>query len=640
MSLPHALRTRGPVALATTAVISFSSLLLAPSAAAAVSNGGFETGSLTGWSSTGTTAVVSAGAHSGTYAARVGGTSPTTGDSSIGQTFDAATGEAQLSFWYNVSCPDTVTYDWATATLRDNTTGTTATLLPRTCTNGQGWRQASTAITPGHNYTLRLISHDDNYPGDPTYTLYDDVRLGAVPPPPPALPQIDSDPFTNTGSQHATVVEPDTFAAGNTIVSVAQNGRFFNGGASGLGWSTSSDGGVNWQHGTVPGITVYQGGSFSRVSDPAVAYDARHGTWLVAGLALNAGSNGVIGAGVTISRSTNGVTWQNPIRAVGFNGPNYDKEWVVCDNTPASPFYGRCYIEVDNNSAGNRILMSTSTDGGLTWSAPISPSGTPSGLGGQPLVRPNGTVVVPYSANGSSIRAFNSANGGASWSSTSLVATVNAHTVAGSLRAPAGLASAEIDGAGRIYVAWHDCRFRANCSANDIVYSTSTTGTTWTPVTRVPIDSTSSGVDHFLPGIGVDRTTSGSATRIGLYYYFYPFANCSSSTCRLQVGYISSVNGGTSWGTPATLTGPFPLSQIANTNQGRMVGDYISTSIIGGRAVSAFPVGKAPAGGQAFNEALFTAGPLPITGGTARSQAAPAAVRSSRATGHPTTTAR
>ena len=30
------------------------------------------------------------------------------------------------------------------------------------------------------------------------------------------------DPFTNSSSQHQTVVEPDTFSAGSTIVAVAQ----------------------------------------------------------------------------------------------------------------------------------------------------------------------------------------------------------------------------------------------------------------------------------------------------------------------------------------------------------------------------------------------------------------------------------
>jgi hypothetical protein len=138
-------------------------------------NGGFEAGSLTGWASTGTTAVVSTGAHSGTYAARIGGTSPTNGDSSISQTFAAPTGSTNVSFWYKNTCPDTVTYDWATATLRDNTTGTTTTLLPKVCTNNNTWVQTSATIASGHSYTLTLISHDDNYVGDATYTVFDDV---------------------------------------------------------------------------------------------------------------------------------------------------------------------------------------------------------------------------------------------------------------------------------------------------------------------------------------------------------------------------------------------------------------------------------------------------------------------------------
>jgi serine protease len=74
-------------------------------------------------------------------------------------------------------CTDTVTYDWATATLKDNTTGTTATVLARTCTNTGVWSSASSTLVGGHSYTLTLIDHDDNYPGDPTYTLYDDVAI-------------------------------------------------------------------------------------------------------------------------------------------------------------------------------------------------------------------------------------------------------------------------------------------------------------------------------------------------------------------------------------------------------------------------------------------------------------------------------
>ncbi|MER6068130.1 hypothetical protein ABT187_04570 [Streptomyces sp. NPDC001817] len=87
----------------------------------------------------------------------------------------------------------------------------------------------------------------------------------------------------------------------------------------------------------------------------------------------------------------------------------------------------------------------------------------------------------------------------------------------------------------------------------------------------------------------------------------------------MEVGYISSANGGSTWSSPATVAGPMSLSQIADSTQGSMIGDYISTSVISGKAVSAFAVGKAPSGGQAFDEALYTAGPLSVTGGSTAS---------------------
>ncbi|HZP29736.1 MAG TPA: hypothetical protein VFC99_12340 [Acidimicrobiia bacterium] len=145
-------------------------------------NGTFETGTLSPWSVTGT-ASIGGSAHTGSYAAVVGSSSPTNGDSSIAQTFVSPAGGATLTFWYRVHCPDTVTYDWATVTLRDNTTGTTATMLGKTCTNRSAWRSANGTLAPGHSYTLTLTSHDDNYAGDATYTQYDDVTLGAPPAP-------------------------------------------------------------------------------------------------------------------------------------------------------------------------------------------------------------------------------------------------------------------------------------------------------------------------------------------------------------------------------------------------------------------------------------------------------------------------
>ncbi|NUR32005.1 MAG: hypothetical protein HOV83_40210, partial [Catenulispora sp.] len=141
-----------------------------------VTNGGFEAGSLTGWTTTGVTAITTSGPHAGTDAAVAGSTSPST-TSTLSQTFLAPTATSTLTFWYNVTCPDTVTYDWATATLKDNTTGTTTTILAKTCVSSSGWKQVNAAVTAGHSYTLTLTNKDDDYSGDATYTKFDDVSV-------------------------------------------------------------------------------------------------------------------------------------------------------------------------------------------------------------------------------------------------------------------------------------------------------------------------------------------------------------------------------------------------------------------------------------------------------------------------------
>jgi hypothetical protein len=416
-----------------------------------------------------------------------------------------------------------------------------------------------------------------------------------------ALLQISADPFTNSTSQHRTEVEPDTFSFGSTIVAAAQSGRFFDGGASDIAWATSTNGGATWTGGFLPGITVYQGGSFARVSDASVAYDARHNVWMISSLPLDAS---VTGAGVLVSRSTDGgLTWQSPVTVSTESGS--DKNWTACDDTPTSPFYGNCYTEWDDNALGNLIQMSTSTDGGLTWGPAQAVAGSVDGIGGQPVVQPSGTVVVPIdNANESAVGAFTSSNGGLTWSGVATIALISQHTVAGGLRAGA-LPSAEIDGSGKVYVVWQDCRFRRGCPTNDLVMSTSTDGLVWSAVTRIPIDRTNSGVDHFIPGLAVDRSTSGSGAHLGLTYYYYPVGNCTTSTCQLDVGYVSSTDGGSTWTTPTQLAGPMSLSWLANTSQGYMVGDYISTSFSGGTAHPAFAAANAPSG-SVFDEATYT----------------------------------
>jgi hypothetical protein len=275
---------------------------------------------------------------------------------------------------------------------------------------------------------------------------------------------------------------------------------------------------------------------------------------------------------------------------------------MVCDSWSSSPHYGNCYLEWDDPSSKGEILMSISTDGGLTWASPLPTADLAEGIGGQPLVQPNGTVVVPIET--SVMSAFSSIDGGMSWTASVPISNIQFHADPGGIRS-GPLPSAAVDGAGRVWTVWQDCRFRSKCSTNDLVYSTSTDGVTWGPVTRIPIDDTSSTVDHFIPGIGIDPATSGSSAHVGLHYYYYSQSNCTVSTCRLFVGYISSANGGSTWNTPVPLTGPMLLNWLANSQNGLMVGDYIATAFTNGVPHGVFAVAS-PLSGATFSEAMYT----------------------------------
>jgi hypothetical protein len=444
------------------------------------------------------------------------------------------------------------------------------------------------------------------------------------------LLQLSSDTFTNSTSQHKTAVEPDTFASGSTIVSAFQVGRIFGGGAADIGFATSTNSGKDFTSAFLTGTTLFTkpAGIYSAVSDPSVAFDAKHGVWIISFLGLFPKGN-TSEVDVLVSRSTDGgLTWSSPF-VVNNDGHFNDKNWTVCDNSLSSLHEGNCYTEFDDNTLGDLIQMSTSSDGGQHWGAAQATANNAHGIGGQPLVQPNGTVIVPingFAGVNFLVVAFTSTDGGASWSKTNIVARVGFHHAAGGIRDSIPLPSAEMDKSGKVYVVWQDCHFEPTCNASDLVLSTSTDGKSWSKLARIPLDPRGSGVDHFIPGLAVDNSTSDGSARLVVTFYFYPNTNCTASNCELEVGFSTSSDGGASWASKTQIAGPMTLSWLPNTTQGRMVGDYISTSFVGSSpAFPAFAVATAPTKGGSdcvtatpnCNEAIFTVSGGLSVGGSA-----------------------
>jgi hypothetical protein len=428
------------------------------------------------------------------------------------------------------------------------------------------------------------------------------------------LSKVSDDPYTNTDAYHQTEVEPDTFAWGNTIVGVFQTGRFPDGGSDDIGFATSTDAGKTWTHGFLPGTTVYADppGQYARISDPSIAYDPKHDVWLANALIVDTKNVDLV------NRSTDGgLTWSKPVVISAPTGSHdYDKTWIACDTFSKSPNYGNCYAEVDDYPLGDLVKMFTSTDGGKNWKeASVADA---HGLGGQPLAGPDGTVIVPFLADAGQIQSIVSKNGGKTYTGPYTISDQHDHGVPSVRTEP--LPSAEIDKNGKVYVVWQDCSFEASCTANDVVVSTSTDGKKWSKLGLIPIDPVGSGIDHFMPSIGVDPSTGGKSAHLAVTYYDIPNEPCSLETCKIYAGFSSSTDSGKHWTAPTQILGPLKLGWLPSAG-GRFLGDYTSTSIIGDLAFTVIPnakKGTCTLGqvGSCHEYMVAPANGLPVKGGT------------------------
>ncbi len=401
--------------------------------------------------------------------------------------------------------------------------------------------------------------------------------------------RLSRDPYTASDSQHETEVEPDSFTFGRTTVATFQVGRRFDGAATNIGYAVTKNDARTWSSGLLPGLTIASrpAGPNARASDPVVAYDAANGVWLISTLALDGRTTRL-----TINRSADGSTWSNALVAaeeVAPQGIAFDKNWIACDNTPTSPFYGRCYLTYTHSSDDDMLAVTYTTDGGLTWSSPMNIGARPA-VGVLPVVRPTGELVVVYlwEVEPFSIAASRSVDGAASFAPPVRIAEVRAFScgIRGFRVFP--LPSADVDSAGRIWATWHDCE-GPRAPANDVFVATSADGVSWTGATPV-----TAGRNAVLPAIGVD---SGSG-RVAIAYH-------RVGASGVDVELVESQGDRLRWGAARRLSArTMRLEWMANTTSGRMLGDYISVHYAGGRPVVVWVLASEPVG-TSFREAVY-----------------------------------
>jgi hypothetical protein len=348
------------------------------------------------------------------------------------------------------------------------------------------------------------------------------------------------------------------------LLAVYQEDRFPEDGCRNLTAAVSFNGGATWRESLLPGLAVAGGGPYERTSDPWITFGPG-GRAYFASLGFNETSapNGVY----LSSSDDGGLTWSDPAAVHSGTQTFDDKEAVVVDTRDDSPYKGRVYVGWDSiDDRSQSELISYSDDGGRTFQGPAILSSRGANLGIVPLVGPGGivhAVWLSYLGTQGFLLASHSSDGGRTWSPPATIAAASSYGVDGS-RTGAGLPSAAVDGRnGNLYVVWEDDRFTP--ATDQVVLSRSTDGgQTWSAPQRV-----SDGPDDaagFTPAVAV--TPEGW---VGVSYY-----SLRNNPSRVMVDeYLAmSKNGGRRFAKNLRVTASSWDLRFAATSDGFFLGDY------------------------------------------------------------------
>ena len=154
-----------------------------------------------------------------------------------------------------------------------------------------------------------------------------------------------------------------------------------------VGFFVSFNGGRTWTDGQVP-----LGNAAFGAGDPSPAFNAKFDTAHMASLGFVCGQGSPICTRGNLQVATShdgGRTWDRPVTVAKGQGSDVsaqqnfnDKEWLVADNNPQSPYYGRLYLvwagfRTEKGAFDESpIRFSYSDDAGSSWSQPKVISGS------------------------------------------------------------------------------------------------------------------------------------------------------------------------------------------------------------------------------------------------------------------------
>jgi hypothetical protein len=410
---------------------------------------------------------------------------------------------------------------------------------------------------------------------------------------------------SDTTTEPSIAVNP---ANPKNVVVGFQSGRVDAGGDASNGYGVTFDGGSTWKYGTIPGLTLKNGGDFQHASDAVVAFGPGS-TVYFSSLVFNDDPSG-LPAGPDRSAIVNstshdgGRTWDKPTTVIDDSaGGTNDKNWEVVDNgTGPGHHPGRLYVVWDRIAP---VLASFSDDQGKTFSPPsvVYPG---QGIGSIPLVLADGSLGVVFLTDAAPVPALHANPGDdlaepiSGISKIVMAVSPAAGTVpAGVLpfsppvtvgswlgneprlqRASSGLPTAGVDPkTGRIYVGWDDSRFRAEPSSpvNDPVLTWSDdSGVTWSPLKNLRVGRSNDYVDRFnsMLGIGPD----GSITVA--YRQRQESANPAGFSPFVDTYLVRSRDGGTSFSRPVRINSVRADARFsAISRAGSFWGDYNQLAI-------------------------------------------------------------